>query len=96
MVVALHGLVGQQQAPIDVSYLADNVILMRYFEAHGRVRRAVSMVKKRTGRHEDTIRELSIENDRLLVGPALDQFRGVLTGSPEFIGDRDADGREPD
>lgn len=95
MVVALHGLVGHQEAPVDVSYLADNVILMRYFEAHGRVRRAISMVKKRTGRHEDTIRELSVENDRLLVGPALDQFRGVLTGTPEFIGDRVAGRPEP-
>ncbi len=86
LVVAVHGLVGQQEAPIDVSYLADNVILMRYFEANGRVRRAVSMVKKRTGGHEDTIRELSVENGRLVVGPALDQFRGVLGGSPEYVG----------
>lgn len=86
MVVALHGLVGHQEAPIDVSYLADNVILMRYFEAHGRVRRAVSVVKKRSGRHEDTIRELSIEGDRLVVGPPLDDFRGVLGGVPEYVG----------
>ena len=94
MVVALHGLVGQQEAPIDVSYLADNVILMRYFEALGRVRRAVSMVKKRTGRHEDTIRELSIENGRLAVGPVLEQFRGVLSGTPAYLGDRAPSGRE--
>ena len=86
MVVALHGLVGQQEAPIDVSYLADNVILMRFFEALGRVRRAVSMVKKRIGQHEDTIRELSVEGGRLVVGPALDEFRGVLGGSPEYLG----------
>jgi circadian clock protein KaiC len=89
LVVALHGLVGQHDAPIDVSYLADNVILMRYFEAHGRVRRAVSVVKKRTGQHEDTIRELAIEGSRMVVGPALDQFRGVLSGTPEYLGDRD-------
>ena len=89
LVVALHGLVGQHEAPIDVSYLADNVILMRYFEAHGRVRRAVSVVKKREGRHEDTIRELSVEDGRLVVGPALDQFRGVLGGTPEYLGDRE-------
>lgn len=88
MVVAVHGLVGQQEAPIDVSYLADNVILLRYFEAQGRVRRAVSVVKKRTGPHEDTIRELSVENGRLVVGPALDQFRGVLGGTPEYVGRR--------
>lgn len=94
MVVALHGLVGQQEAPIDVSYLADNVVLMRYFEAHGRVRRAVSMVKKRTGKHEDTIRELSIEGGRLVVGPALDEFRGVLGGSPEYVGGAAPQGRE--
>jgi circadian clock protein KaiC len=89
MVVALHGLVGEQRAPIDVSYLADNVILMRFFEAQGQVRRAVSMLKKRTGRHEATIRELSIGNDRLVVGPPLDQFRGVLAGTPQYVGDHD-------
>jgi circadian clock protein KaiC len=86
MVVAIHGVIGQQEAPIDVSYLADTVVLMRYFEAHGRVRRAVSVVKKRTGRHEDTIRELSIEGGRLVVGAPLVDFRGVLGGSPEYLG----------
>jgi len=70
-----------------VSYLADNVILMRYFEAHGRVRRALSMVKKRTGGHEDTIRELSVGGGRLVVGPPLEEFRGVLSGTPEYVGD---------
>jgi circadian clock protein KaiC len=93
MVVALHGLVGQQEAPIDVSYLADNVILVRYFEAHGRVRRAVSMVKKRTGQHEDTIRELSVEDGHLVIGPALEEFLGVLSGTPEHVGGAGAGGR---
>lgn len=86
LVVALHGLVGQHEAPIDVSYLADNVVLMRFFEAHGRVRRAVSVVKKRAGKHEDTIRELSVDGGGLVVGPSLDEFRGVLSGSPEYLG----------
>jgi circadian clock protein KaiC len=86
MVVAMHGLVGIQQAPVDVSYLADNVILTRFFEAEGRVRRALSVLKKRTGPHEDTIRELLVENERLAVGPALEQFRGVLGGAPEYVG----------
>ena len=89
LVVALHGLVGQHDAPIDVSYLADNVVLMRYFEAHGRVRRAVSVVKKRSGQHEDTIRELAVDGGRLVVGPALDQFRGVLSGTPVYVGNGD-------
>ena len=95
MVVAQHGLVGHQETPIDVSYLADNVVLMRYFEAHGRVRRAVSVLKMRTGGHEDTIRELSVVDGRLVVGPALDRFRGVLAGSPEYLGDLEPERGEP-
>jgi len=58
------------------------------------VRRAVSMVKKRTGKHEDTIRELSVEDGRLAVGPALEHFRGVLSGTPEYLGDLAARGRQ--
>ena len=84
MVVAQHGLVGGMIAPIDVSYLADNVILLRFFEAAGRVRKAISVLKKRSGRHEDTIRELTLGPRGASVGEPLTQFRGVLTGVPEL------------
>ena len=60
LTVAQHGLVGDMETPVDVTYLADSVILLRYFEAGGRVRRAVSVIKKRAGAHEDTIREFQI------------------------------------
>ena len=72
--------------PLDVSYLADTVLLLRFFEAGGLVRRALSVMKKRTGLHEATIRELRIGPDRLHVGRALSDFQGVLTGVPQYIG----------
>jgi circadian clock protein KaiC len=75
------------QTPVDVTYLADTVILMRYFEAHGRVRRAISVVKKRTGTHEDTIREFHISSNGLTMGPVLQDFQGVLRGVPTFLTD---------
>lgn len=85
--VAQHGLVGDSVAsPLDISYLADTVILLRYFEAGGAVRKAISVLKKRTGPHEDVIREFKIRDDRLEVGAPLSAFRGVLTGVPEFTG----------
>ena len=64
LTVAQHGLVGDMKAPVDVTYLADTVVLLRYFEAVGRVRRAISVIKKRTGAHEDTIREYRIDGRR--------------------------------
>jgi circadian clock protein KaiC len=76
------------QAPIDVTYLADTVILFRFFEADGKVRKAMSVLKKRVGRHEETIRELQITNKGVMVGEPLSQFRGVLTGVPHFSGGR--------
>ncbi len=82
MVVAQHGFVGPMNAPVDVSYLADNIVLFRYFENAGRVRKAISVVKKRSGRHEDTIREFSLSDRGFAVGPPLDRMRGVLTGVP--------------
>jgi circadian clock protein KaiC len=85
--VAQHGLVGDSlAAPLDISYLADTVILLRYFEAGGSVRKAISVVKKRTGAHEDVIREFRIRGNRLDVGEPLSAFRGVLTGVPEYTG----------
>jgi circadian clock protein KaiC len=86
LTVAQHGLVGDMKAPIDVTYLADTVILLRYFEASGKVRRAVSVIKKRTGKHEETIREYRISDQGLSIGGPLDEFQGVLRGVPTFVG----------
>lgn len=86
--VAQHGLVGDMKSPVDVTYLADTVILLRYFEAEGRVRRAISVIKKRTGQHEDTIREYKIGTKGLALGEPLSGFQGVLRGVPVFVGDR--------
>ncbi|MCE4222831.1 circadian clock protein KaiC [Methylobacterium sp. C25] len=84
--VAQHGLLGDNmKAPVDVTYLADTVILLRYFEATGQVRRAISVVKKRTGAHEDTIREYRIGDDGLRVGEPLKEFQGVFRGVPELV-----------
>lgn len=87
LTVAQHGLVGDMKSPVDVTYLADTVILLRYFEALGRVRRAVSVVKKRTGPHEDTIREYRIGENGLTLGPPLANFQGVLRGVPVMVGE---------
>lgn len=86
LTIAQHGLVGDMKSPVDVTYLADTVVLLRYFEAMGRVRRAVSVIKKRTGRHEDTIREYRIGNTGLTLGHPLTEFQGILRGVPDFIG----------
>ena len=87
MTVAQHGLVGDMKAPVDVTYLADTVILLRYFEALGNVRRAVSIIKKRTGPHESTIREYRIDGRGLTIGGPLDGFQGVLRGVPIYVGE---------
>jgi len=73
------------RAPVDVTYLADTVILLRYFEAAGRVRRAISVIKKRTSAHEDTIREYRIGQNGIALGEPLSNFQGVLRGVPELI-----------
>jgi circadian clock protein KaiC len=86
LTVAQHGLVGDMKTPVDVTYLADSVILLRYFEAEGRVRRAISVIKKRSGPHEDTIREFQITNRGLALGGALEGFQGVLRGVPVYRG----------
>jgi circadian clock protein KaiC len=87
MTVAQHGLVGDMKAPVDVTYLADTVILLRFFEALGSVRRAISIIKKRTGAHESTIREYRIDNRGLTIGEPLDGFQGVLRGVPVYVGE---------
>lgn len=85
--LAQHGFFGSNmQSPIDVSYLADSVILFRYFENAGEVRQAISVVKKRSGPHERTIRELVFSDGRVRVGNALTKFEGVLTGVPRYLG----------
>jgi len=83
LIGAQHGLIGtQMQTPVDASYLADAVLLLRYFEAEGEVRQAISVMKKRGGQHERTIRDFSMDAAGLVVGPPLRQFRGILTGVP--------------
>ncbi len=84
--VAQHGLVGDMQTPVDITYLADTVILLRYFETLGEVRRAISVIKKRAGVHENTIREYWIDKSGLNVGTPLKDFQGVLRGVPTFAG----------
>jgi circadian clock protein KaiC len=86
MTLAQSGMVGEMKTPVDLTYLADAVIMMRYFEALGRVRRAISVIKKRGGPHEDTIREFTISTRGLNVGSPLDKFQGVLRGVPSFVG----------
>lgn len=87
MVGAHQGLVGMQmQAPVDASYLADAVLLLRYFEDRGEIRQIISVVKKRGGDHERTIREFSLKNGRIQIGEKMHDFRGVLTGVPTFEG----------
>ena len=82
LVSAQQGLIGQMHNVIDASYLADTVVLLRYFEHEGAVRQAVSVLKKRTGAHERTIREMDIGAGGVRIGEPLRQFRGVLTGVP--------------
>lgn len=91
LTVAQHGLVGDMKSPVDVTYLADTVILLRYFEAVGRVRRAVSVIKKRTGMHEDTIREYKINESGLKLGEPISSFQGVLRGVPFLMPEKSID-----
>ena len=86
LVLAQHGMIGHMQTPVDTTYLADTVILFRFFEAQGSVRQAVSVVKKRTGNHERTIRELRLDGG-IRVGEPLAAFHGILTGTPTYRGD---------
>jgi circadian clock protein KaiC len=88
LTIAQHGMLGEMRQTIDVTYLADTVILLRFFEALGRVRRAISVIKKRTGAHETTIRELQISGSGISLGDPLDEFQGVLRGVPVYTGGR--------
>lgn len=99
LVLAQHGLVGPMETPLDISYLSDAVLMLRYFEVAGTVRRALSVVKKRSGKHEHTIREFRLTSSGINVGPPLTEFSGVFSGTPRFTGknipsiEGDADGR---
>ncbi len=86
LVLAQVGVIGNIQTPADVSYLADNIMVLRYFEAQGEVRQAISMIKKRSGPHEHTIRELRLEPGRIRVGEPLTNFQGVLSGIQALVG----------
>jgi circadian clock protein KaiC len=86
--LAQHGMLGPTMpVPIDLSYLADTIVLLRFFETQGEVRKAISVVKKRTGDHETAIRELRVTGGRVNVGESLSEFYGVLTGIPQFTGE---------
>jgi circadian clock protein KaiC len=89
LTVAQHGLVGDMRQTVDITYLADTVILLRYFEAFGSIRRAISAMKKRGGHHESTIRELRINGRGIALGSPLKEFQGVLRGVPTYSGDSD-------
>jgi circadian clock protein KaiC len=87
LILGQHGLIGQHmQTPVDVSYLADTIILLRYFEMSGEVRHAISVLKKRSGHHDGSIRELTMSAAGLAVGEPLRGFRGILTGVPMLMG----------
>lgn len=87
LTLAQTGLIGpNMQSPVDLSYLADTIVLLRYFEAEGRLRKAISVLKKRSGQHEDTIRELELFGGGMRIGPPLRHMRGVLAGSPVQLG----------
>jgi circadian clock protein KaiC len=86
LTLAQHGFIGSMQSTVDVSYLADTVLLFRYFEYAGEIRQALSVIKKRSGPHERAIRELILGEGRISVGEPLKDFRGVLTGTPDFNG----------
>jgi circadian clock protein KaiC len=87
MTLAQHGFVGSNMnSPVDVSYVADTVLVFRYFEAAGAVKQAISVVKKRTGVHERSLRELSFNSSGIRIGKPLTQFEGVLTGVPKYLG----------
>ncbi|RXT44271.1 ATPase domain-containing protein [Bradyrhizobium betae] len=86
LILAQHGLVGPMETPLDISYLSDSVLMLRYFEFGGTVRRALSVVKKRSGRHEHTIREFRLGSTGVKVGPPLKEFMGIFSGNPRYSG----------
>jgi len=83
MMLAPHGMLGQMRTPIDVTYLADTVVALRFYEADGAVHKAISVIKKRTGTHEQSIREVVIGYRHVVIGRPLTNFRGIFTGTPQ-------------
>ena len=88
LVLAQHGLVGPMDTPLDISYLSDAVMMLRYFEYDGQVRRALSVVKKRSGHHEHAIREFRLSSTGVKLGPPLKGFSGIFSGTPTYTGDQ--------
>jgi circadian clock protein KaiC len=88
LLLAQAGMVGRMESPVDVTYLADTVLVLRFFEDRGRVRKALSVLKRRVGPHEDTIREIKVTDHGLEVGEPLNNFHGVLTGIPSILPER--------
>jgi circadian clock protein KaiC len=87
LILAQHGLITGAEAPVDLSYLSDTVVSLQFFEAVGEVKQSVAVIKKRSGRHEKTIREFKLEAGKgVRVGQPLKEFQGVLTGVPVFRG----------
>ncbi len=86
LILTQHGLVGSTHAEIDVSYLADTVLVLRYFEAEGKIRQVISVLKQRVGQHERTLREFKVNESGISVGEPLRNLRGILTGVPEIMG----------
>ena len=87
LVMCQHGVMGENyETPVDVTYLADTVLLLRYFEAAGEIRQAISVIKKRTGKHERTIRDLAFQDAGIMIGQPLREFRGIMTGTPQYVG----------
>ncbi len=85
IILTQHGLVGTMQTEIDVSYLADTVVLLRYFESGGEIRQVISVLKQRVGRHERSLREFRLDENGIDVGEPLGNFRGILTGVPDSL-----------
>jgi circadian clock protein KaiC len=83
LLMAQHGVVGEVKTPVDLTYIADTVLLLRFYEVQGAIRKAISVVKKRSGPHEETIRELALTGGRLRIGPVIKDFQGVLRGLPD-------------
>jgi circadian clock protein KaiC len=86
VILAQSGMIGAMQSPVDMTYLSDAALLLRFFEADGEIRRALSVIKKRTGAHENAIREMMIDAHGIQVGEKLSGFRGILTGVPTYVG----------
>ena len=84
MILGQHGVMGELRSDVDISYLADTVMLLRFFEAQGQVRKSISVIKTRTSDHERTIREFTIDRQGITIGEPIHNFSGLLSGSPVY------------